>query len=154
MKYFIDCEYNGFGGELLTLAIAGEDGRDLSLSRPFKEINAMDLDPWVETHVLPRIDAAPFQEMELTSFGPAIARYLRPDVRPLIVADWPEDIKHFCDALLTKPGEMAQLPILHFELIHKHAYSAKLKGAVPHNALWDARTLRAGYLAGMQAVAS
>ncbi len=142
MKYYIDCEFNGFGGELLTMALAGEDGRDLSLSRPIEEIKNLDLDPWVRKNVLPKIDLAPIEEMPKRMFGYALAKFLRPDLRPIIIADWPEDLKHFCDSLSVAPGEVVTMPEFRMEITHTLAYPTNLEGAVQHNALWDARALR------------
>lgn len=142
MKYYIDCEFNGFGGELLTMALAGEDGRDLSLSRPIEEIRNLDLDPWVRKNVLPKIDLAPVEQMPKRMFGYSIAKFLRPDLRPTIIADWPEDLKHFCDSLSVSPGEVVTMPEFRMEITHTLAYPTDLEGAVQHNALWDARALR------------
>ncbi|MGH1422697.1 MAG: hypothetical protein ACRBEQ_12855 [Hyphomonas sp.] len=142
MKYYIDCEFNGFGGELLTLALAGEDGRDLSLSRPIDEIRHLPLVPWVRANVLPKIDIAPVEQMPKNQFGYAIAKFLRPDLLPTIVADWPEDLKHFCDSLSVAPGEVVTMPEFRMEITHTLAYPTSLENAVRHNALWDARALR------------
>lgn len=142
MRYYIDCEFNGFGGNLLTLALAGEDGRDLSLARPAATLDRMKLVPWVQQNVLPNIDAAPAQRMPVNLFGQAIANFLRPDLRPVIVADWPEDLKHFCECLIVRPGEMVTMPEFRMEITYTRAYPTDLAGAIQHNALWDARALR------------
>jgi len=50
VRYFLDTEYNGFGGALLSLALVPEDG-----SEEFYVTLQCDvpIDPWVERHVMP-----------------------------------------------------------------------------------------------------
>ena len=56
MRYFLDTEYNGFGGTLLSLALVPADG-----SEEFYAVITHDgpLDPWVERNVLPFLDTVP-----------------------------------------------------------------------------------------------
>ena len=54
-----------------------------------------------------------------------------------IVADWPEDIAHFCKALITGPGYRLDTPPLTMEVLRIDAGSE-----LPHNALADARGIR------------
>jgi hypothetical protein len=62
-----------------------------------------------------------------------------------IVADWPEDIKHFCDALIIGPGIRIDTPPLTMEVRRDLDADSEL----PHNALADARAIRLKAL-GMQ----
>ena len=57
MLYFLDCEFNGFGGELISLALSGE-AAELYLARPDAELERMVPHPWVEEHVLPFLSLA------------------------------------------------------------------------------------------------
>jgi len=141
MNYFLDTEFNGFGGELISLALVCEDGREIYLAtkceRPVE---------WVKENVLPIIDCegAVAFHIELSVFGLCIAAFLRDGGGiPTIVADWPDDIKYFCQALITGPGEMVNLSRLQFQLRRVDAYPTELPGAVQHCALWDARALQA-----------
>lgn len=71
-------------------------------------------------------------------------KYLSDDNEVEVVADWPEDIKHFCDILLTGPGTMLMLgPRITFTLDRTLNCS---KATQRHNALSDARALRDDYL--------
>lgn len=79
-------------------------------------------------------------------FGRLTAWYLHTDPYPVIVADWPDDIKYMCQALITGPGEMVDIPCIRFELARVDAYPSRLVGAIQHNALWDARALRALFI--------
>ena len=50
MRYFIDVEFNGFGGPLISLALAAEDPG----TAPSYEALPCDApEPWVVSHVLP-----------------------------------------------------------------------------------------------------
>ena len=155
MRYFLDTEYNGFGGQLLSLALVPEDGGEefyvtLECDAP--------LDPWVERHVIPFLDMVPSsaQASRLPRARAAktlsawllhehevqtLSQYPTP-VSMEIVADWPEDIAHVCMLLLKGPGAMVQVPPLSFHLVELPGFSTAANSAVPHNALHDARALR------------
>lgn len=141
MRYLLDTEFNEFGGDLISLALVSEDGeRELYLATPCA--NPGD---WVRAHVMPFVrvvDAIP-ELIAPDLFGRFIAAFLADDPSyPTIIADWPDDIRYFCQALITAPGEMVAIPRLSFELVRVDAYPTELVGAVQHNALWDARALR------------
>jgi hypothetical protein len=141
--YFLDCEFNGFGGELISLALSGETG-ELYLSRPESELNALADHDWIADHVLPHLslpDARP-DIMPLDRFGRAIQAFLTNDPAPVIVADWPEDLMHLMQCLIIAPGQMVRIPDLSLRLLHASAYPTDMEEAVQHNALWDARALR------------
>ena len=55
-----------------------------------------------------------------------------------IIADWPEDIAHFCRALITGPGIRINTPPLTMEIRRDLDAVSEL----PHNALADARAIR------------
>ena len=55
LRYFLDTEYNGWGGALLSLALVPDDGEELYLTLDWQG----ELEPWVERHVVPYLDAVP-----------------------------------------------------------------------------------------------
>lgn len=143
MLYCLDCEFNGFGGELISLALSGEAG-ELYLARTEAELNALVAHDWVAEHVLPFLsvaDARP-KELPLEKFGRAIQAFLAGDREPVIVADWPEDLMHLMQCLIIAPGQMVRIPDLSLRLVQASAYPTDMSEAVQHNALWDARALR------------
>lgn len=148
MRYFLDTEYNGFGGALISLALVPEHGdQEFYTTLPLPD----PLHPWVERHVLPYLRAVPDGADHDLSRGEATAQlagYLAGDEDPLIVADWPDDIAHFCALLVTGPGEMAPLGQIRFQLLRTPGFSTAATSRVPHNALHDARALRAFVLDG------
>jgi hypothetical protein len=142
MRYFLDTEYNGSGGALISLALVPDDGEELYLVMKLDD----PVEPWVERHVMPFLDAVPegMQSMRLSSADAvaALTYYLAADPEPLIAADWPEDIALFCMLLITGQGEMAPIEGLRFELLTMLGFSTARNSKVPHNALHDARALR------------
>ncbi len=143
MRYFLDTEYNGFGGALLSLALVPEDGSEefyvtLECDAP--------IDPWVERHVIPFLDMVPegVKGPRLTrrAAADALAQWLGHDSAPDIVADWPEDLAQLSMLLVTGPGMMVAVPPLTLRLATLHGFSTAANSVVPHNALHDARALR------------
>lgn len=142
LRYYLDTEFNGFGGPLISLALVRQDGPSLYLlyepPRP--------LDPWVERNVLPRLKSVP-AEVDIRQVGQAdgaraIGDFLKGDPDPDIIADWPDDIRLFCAALMLGPGSTAPMERLKFEILRVEPYPTDLQGAVEHNAWWDAMALR------------
>lgn len=139
MKYYIDTEFDGFGGDLLSLGIASKaDSLYLRVPKPAT------LTPWVAENVWPIIDAVPFHvnPMPLDEWPNVIAGFLGGDDAPHIVADWPDDIRYFCQPLITGPGEMVNIPRISFEVVRVDAYPSALTQAIQHNAWWDAQALK------------
>jgi hypothetical protein len=142
MRYFLDTEYNGWGGALLSLALVPDAGEELYLTLDWDGA----LEQWVERNVVPYLDTVPANlvspRMSRADAARTIAHYLAGDPDPLIVADWPEDIALFNAQLVTGPGVMAEVPGLRFEFISLVGFSSAANSKVPHNALHDARALR------------
>ena len=143
MRYFLDCEYNSFGGALLSLALVPEDGGEelyLTFDCPGP------IEPWVERNVVPYIRYVPdglmLAVMSREQAAHAIAMYLGHDPVPEILADWPTDIELLCGLLSFAPGQMVALPETRFRLLSLGTFSPAENSAVPHNALHDARAFR------------
>ncbi|MBN8831473.1 MAG: 3'-5' exoribonuclease [Sphingomonadales bacterium] len=145
MRYFLDTEFNGFGGALLSLALVPEYGDEefyVSLPPPDK------LNPWAEQHVMPYMRFVPVgldYQLSREHASQHLEAYLAGDTDPIIVADWPDDLAHFCQLMLTGPGQMIDHTGLRLELINGAGFSAAANSKVPHNALHDARALRDFY---------
>lgn len=136
MRYFLDTEFNGFGGPLISLALVPED-RDAT---PFYHAVPCDRPAaWIAEHVMPVLGTDPVPREEL---GALLARYLRDDPDPVLVADWPEDIAHAAMALIAAPGHRHPIDRIRFELCDPLGFDAAALSAVPHNAYHDAVALR------------
>jgi hypothetical protein len=142
LRYFLDTEYNGTGGALLSLALVPDDGDDFYLTLRTEE----PISEWVGQHVVPYLDMVPdplsCPRLTRKDASHALEGYLRHDEEPFIVADWPEDVAQFCDLLITGPGDMVELRHLTFRLTPMSNFSTAANSKVPHNALYDARALR------------
>jgi hypothetical protein len=135
MKLFIDCEFNGFDGELISTALVSENDDE------FYEVlhlpNNACYDEWVSYNVVPYLNKQPilysqFQE-KLREF---INRW--PSIE--VIADWPDDIKYFCYSLITGPGKAMATPLDLTLRIDRELSSAR--SAIPHNALEDAKAIK------------
>lgn len=145
MKYFLDTEFNEFGGDLISLALVRDDGESIYLVYPDLE----DYGPWVKENVMPFIwdipSPLPGMAYKLTSHEEGarrIAAFLGDDPQPVIITDWPDDIRYFCQAIITGPGMMVGINNLVFQMVRINAYPTDLEGAVQHNAWWDAKALQ------------
>lgn len=145
MKYFLDTEFNEFGGELISLALVREDGESIYLVYP----ELPEYGEWVEEHVVPFIWSIPSPlpgmayKLESHEEGARrIAAFFGDDPQPVIVTDWPDDIKYFCQAIMVGPGMMVGLDNIVFHMVRCDAYPTTLEDAVQHNAWWDAKALR------------
>lgn len=142
MRYFLDTEFNGFGGALLSLALVPLDGEEFYVTLACDD----PIFPWVERNVVPYLDHVPVglmsPRMSRREAAAALSAYLAEDPEPELVADWPEDVTQFCSLLMTGPGTMVAVPPLTFRLLPLQNFSPAANSAVPHNALHDARSLR------------
>ena len=142
MRYFLDTEYNGWAGALLSLALVPDEGEELYLTLDWEG----PLDEWVERNVIPYLDTVPdalvSPRMSRADAARTLAHYLAGDPEPVIVADWPEDIALFNALLVTAPGIMVEVPSLTFRFLPLGGFSTAANSEVPHNALHDARALR------------
>ncbi len=149
MRYFLDTEFNGFGGALISLALVPEHG-----DQEFYAVVEHDEAPhgWVQRNVLPYLKSVPpghdTRTLSRVEAAHELARYLAADRDPVIVADWPEDIAHFCALLVTGPGEIAPIGSMGFQFVASPGFSTAMNSKVPHNALHDARALRDFVLLG------
>ena len=142
MRYFLDTEYNGWGGALLSLALVPDDGEELYLTLDWSG----PLDPWVEKNVVPYLDMVSDSlispRLSRVDAARTVSHYLAGDREPLIVADWLEDIAQFSMLLVTGAGVMVEVPPLTFKFLELSGFSTAANSKVPHNALHDARALR------------
>lgn len=145
MILYLDTEFNGFGGDLLTLALAPEDPNVPEFYVARNDLSVLPIEPWVKDNVLPIINlpiAAPMYT-HVSYFGKYIQQYLSQFKDEItIVADWPDDIRYLMMCLITGPGMMVNLKELNICLRRCEPWPNDLKDQVQHNALCDARAIR------------
>lgn len=135
MRLYLDTEFNGFGGELLSMAIVSDDGREF-----YEVLEPVSMfDPWVAVNVVPKLDKRPIGR---TEFRLALHGFLRQFASPEIVADWHADFVHFFNAFHGRD---------YTESLDFGCTTRLLSGPSdirpdrPHNALSDAHALRRWY---------
>jgi len=142
-RFYIDCEFDGHNGPLLSIAIVGEDGRSVHIEADVKAS-----DPWVVANVVPLMDqhdATDCTRVRPNDVGGMIRWFLGNCNHPVIVADSPQDARYFSQAITTaEDGGYASFPFerLTIEIYGVDPYPTDLPGAVQHNAWWDAMALR------------
>lgn len=154
MDYYLDTEFNGFGGDLISLALVREDGRGLytlyAQEPPYTD--------WVKQNVLPYLydfPAGVYPIEAKRSTGSSIGarercpttasclqEFFKGDPSPHVISDWPDDIKYLCQELITGPGRMIEVPHITFEVLRVDAWPF-IPEARQHNAYWDALALKA-----------
>lgn len=143
MRYYLDCEFDGHNGPLLSLALVREDGHSIHI-----ETTEIAQDPWVVANVVPLMsenDATTHPLAQPNQVGTQLRQFIAEDDDATIIADSPVDIGRFCQALMTSPdGGYCQniWNRLNFEVHDVDCYPTALVGAVQHNAWWDAMALR------------
>ena len=142
MRYFLDTEFNGFGGALISLALVSETGASLYLVYGA----APTTDPFVLDQVQPKLLCVPatieVRRVDQADGARAIEVFLRDDPDPQLIADWPDDVRLCCQALMIAPGRTPPIPRLRFEIHRVEPYPTELAGALEHNAWCDAMALR------------
>lgn len=134
--FCVDAEFNSYKGELISIALVGVDGREFYAELPLPPT----INGWVKDNVVPLLE---FEEpLSLPQLQEDLESFLRPYAAIHIVADWPDDIKYFCDVLIAAPGERINTPPLTMEIRR----DLDAPSALPHHALHDARGIRDLYL--------
>ncbi len=135
MRIWMDCEFNEFGGPLISMALVAEDGREW-----YQALRCRNPGAWVAEHVMPVLKVKPIHRRQFTL---SLQRWLLRFASIHVIADWPEDISHFCQALITGPGERIDTPPVTMEVRRDLDL---VVSATPHNALADARAIRDSHL--------
>ena len=141
MRLWIDTEFNEFRGDLISLALVDEDGREF-----YEVVGCAFPGPWVAEHVMPILGKLPNHgdyAISRAMLSRSLHRFLRDYQSAHVVADWPEDIAHFCGALIIGPGIRIDTPPLTLEVRR----DLDAVSAIPHNALEDAKAMRLVHLA-------
>jgi hypothetical protein len=135
MNIFIDCEFNGFGGDLISMALVAEDGQEfyevLNLSRDRA------YEGWVAINVVPHLNKDPVSK---DVFQAKLWKFINQYKEVHLIADWPDDIKYFCMSLITGPGVCINTPPKLTMEINRELSSNS--SVILHNALEDARAIK------------
>lgn len=133
MRYYLDCEFNGFGGELISMALVGDRDDE------FYEIIEIDseYEPWVAENVVPHLDKpAVFAD----EFRQKLFDFLRSGDEPPveIFCDWPADVLYLMHTLMGQEHSETVMIPMRIAIVDLD----EVKSVIPHHALWDARAIR------------
>lgn len=129
MILFIDCEWNGYGGDLISMALVSEQGHEW-----YEVLEVGSPEPWIIENVIPKLGKT---HIGYGEFQYSLQLWLSQFEEIHVIADWPEDIERFCNALITGPGTRINTPPLSMQIMRCDSVSQN-----PHNALADARGIR------------
>lgn len=138
MNIFIDCEFNEFEGELISMALVAEDGQEFYEVLDLGEYAVYGY--WVQDNVLPYLNKDP---IEKSVFQSKLWAFINQWKEVHIIADWPDDIKYFCQALITAPGIAINTPPNLTMQIDRSLSTETSK--ILHNALEDAKAIKESY---------
>lgn len=134
MKVFLDCEWNGHRGQLISMALIDESSNEF-----YEVLSCPNPTDWVEKNVIPVLNKEP---IDRHTFNIKLKNYLQEYDALHVVADWPEDIAHFCNALIIRPLSRIGLDRISFT-VDQNLFRAQSK--TPHNALSDAKAMKKYY---------
>jgi hypothetical protein len=130
---YLDTEYNGFGGELISMALVSPEGHKWYEVRELPN----KIHPWVKEHVVPVLDKEPQRPL---IFKAMFQHWLVRFKSPLIICDWYADAQHFCEML--SGSEYGTSLDFEFNLkCLKTPPNDRPNSKLPHNALADAKAL-------------
>lgn len=134
---FIDCEFNGGHGELISMAIVSEDGQ-----RVFYEVveHKQPTVDWVEENVIPILNKLPVSS---SVFKERLKKFLDAFPKLTLIADHAADLFYFTQQIVGAEGWM--MVEYQLDLRVDPSISAK-KSTILHNALEDAKALRLSWL--------
>jgi len=134
MRIYIDCEFNGYAGELISMALVKEDGEEwyriLHEPRVWNE--------WVHENVLPVLGG---EAIGWDNFTAELKSFLDACDGCEFIADHPADLKHLSEQMdiISSGNDFRILIECTMTLLRG---SPDIKSEIPHNALSDARALR------------
>lgn len=134
INLFIDTEFNGFGGDLISMAIVGDD-------QEFYEVIELDsrvpINEWVKINIYPKLGK---KGIQYVIFQEMLEKFLRSFPKGFVlIADWPDDLKYFLQSIILSPGCKMNIPSFEMKVDNQIDSS---KSIVPHNALHDARAIK------------
>jgi len=135
MNIFIDCKFNEFGGDLISMALVADDGKEfygvLNLENDEK------YGSWVQLNVVPYLNKQPITKQ---LFQQKLWAFINQWEEVHIIADWPDDIKYFCMSLITGPGVCITTPLKLTMQIDRELTTKS--STILHNALSDAKAIK------------
>lgn len=132
---YLDTEFDGHGGDLISLALAGADG-----SRWYGIFNAYCGNDWVAEHVAPMLYAMhPTISGDDETLRFSLHEFLISHPNATIWADWPADFEHLMRLMRGRTFDESLVMDVSMRLIRSPV--GEPRPEFPHNALSDAIAL-------------
>ena len=147
MNLYLDTEFNGHGGDLISLALAAPDGKHWYGLVPGNHDLGLSTHPWVAKHVIPQLWACPMTfdpcGADFALFRASLHEYLRFRSGAVIYADWPDDFAHLMRVMSGPSYEQSWIVDIGMQLLAE----SEPRAEHPHNALSDAIALMEWHVA-------
>lgn len=144
MKYYLDCEFDGVNGPLITIALIAEDSRDIYIVTDHTDIK----DPWVTENIIPILDSHSCTNVFKTTqdlVGSLLRDFLISDDSPVIISDSTADVGYFTRAYgVDIDGTYHRLGKKRISFIVENVkpFPTDLENITRHNAHGDALALQ------------
>lgn len=134
-QLYLDTEFNGHGGKLISMALVSPGGYRWYCVRSMEDEI---IHPWVQENVIPKLnwDAAPFGDAR---FSKSLHDFLGQFDNPEIICDWNADAALFCQWLSGPTYETSLDYPCRITILKTPPGQPVSKN--PHNALADAEAL-------------
>jgi len=130
LTLYLDTEFNGHGGQLISLALVSDKGGEFYGVLPEPRVwNA-----WCFEHVFPKLNQDPEPPDE---FRMRLRMFMEKHSGEEIIADWPDDFAHLMQIMSGPSYEHSWMVPCDMRLI----VSGDVRPENPHNALSDAHAL-------------
>jgi hypothetical protein len=135
MKIWLDTEFNGWGGNLISMGMIAENGQTF-----YEVLNCENPTLWVEKNVMPYLNK---HHLSYGEFQYKALYYLRQFDTCEIYASWPDDFVHLLKLLVLGGGVKLSVPPLSMHMVVPTPETIKImQSNVTHNALDDAKALK------------
>ena len=128
---YLDTEFNGFEGELISLALVSDCGKEFYEVKEFYDA----VDPWVDDNVLPKLIKEGLRPL---TFKHQFQQFILQFKNPTIICDWHSDAVHFCQLL----SGFNYASSLDYPFTLKVIKTPQGEPVMVHNALEDAKILK------------
>jgi hypothetical protein len=148
VRYFLDCEFDGAFGELISMALVSENFEGDEHEALYQVSQVVPMVQWVKDNVVPVLGF--HQKCTKVEMQRYLRQYLASDQEPHFICDHPADIMYLASLLIldTDPANTC-LPQQRYTFEVRYTPEMKatgIKSEIPHNALADAVALRKSYL--------
>jgi len=140
---FLDCEFDGYRGPLISIALVSDEGFDDDKRNEFYAVlQDTAKDEWVQQNVLPILLGKPEPRAAVAA---RLRAFFEEHDDEMVYADHAADFMYLMD-LINEPNgdwQLGSLESLGMRLLNR---DGDYVSALPHNALSDARALRRWYV--------